>query len=74
MTALTINNRTTTGADGSWGPMRAEHDAHYEFVLEIFGYPVTHIYRSPFPRSSDLLHLRPQTLGKDDAAAGAWFI
>ena len=64
-------HRTTSGADGRWGPMKAEHDAYYEFVLEIPGYPVTHIYRSPFLRSSDLLHLRPQVLGKDDAAAGA---
>ena len=64
-------HRSATGADGRWGPMRAEHDAHYEFVLEVPGYPVTHIYRSPFLRSSDILHLRPQVLGKDDAAAGA---
>jgi pimeloyl-ACP methyl ester carboxylesterase len=61
----------TTGSDGLWGPFQAEPDAYYEFVLEIPGYPATHIYRSPFPRSSDVVHLRPQVLGKDDAAAGA---
>ena len=64
-------HRKTTADDGLWGPFRAELDAHYEFVLDVPGYPVTHIYRSPFPRSSALVHLRPQVLGKDDAAAGA---
>jgi triacylglycerol lipase len=65
-------HRKTTGADGLWGPFRAEADAAYEFVVEAPGYPVTHIYRSPFPRSSSVVHLRPQVLGKDDgAAAGA---
>ena len=61
----------TSGIDGLWGPFQAEPDAYYEFVLEMPGYPATHIYRSPFPRSSDVVHLRPQALGKDDAAAGA---
>jgi hypothetical protein len=32
---------------------------------------VTHIYRSPFPRSSVLVHLRPQQLNKSTGAAGA---
>jgi triacylglycerol lipase len=61
----------TTGADGLWGPFRADSDAFYEFVLEATGYPVTHIYRSPFPRSSAVVHFRPQVLGKDDVDAGA---
>lgn len=59
------------GADGLWGPFRADPEAYYEFVLEVPSYPVTHIYRSPFPRSSAVLHMRPQQLGKDDDAAGA---
>ena len=64
-------HRKTTGGDGLWGPFRADSDAFYEFVLEATGYPVTHIYRSPFPRSSAVVHLRPLVLGKDDGAAGA---
>jgi pimeloyl-ACP methyl ester carboxylesterase len=63
--------RKTTADDGLWGPFRAEPDAHYEFVVEAPAYPVTHIYRTPFPRSSVLVHLRPQLLGKDDDAAGS---
>ena len=64
-------HRKTTGDDGLWGPFQTEPDAYYEFILEVPGYPATHIYRSPFRRSSDVVHLRPQVLGKDDAAAGA---
>jgi triacylglycerol lipase len=64
-------HRKTTSGDGLWGPFRAESDAYYEFVLEVTSYPVTHIYRSPFPRSSAVVHLRPQVLGKDDGADGA---
>lgn len=60
-----------TGGDGLWGPFRADADAYYEFVLEATGYPVTHIYRSPFPRSSTVVHLRPQVLGKDDGGVEA---
>jgi hypothetical protein len=64
-------HRKTTGGDGLWGPFRADPDAYYEFVVEAPGYPVTHIYRSPFPRSSAVVHLRPQLMGKDDEVAGA---
>jgi len=36
------------------------------------GHPVTHIYRSPFPRSSGVVHLRPaRPLAEADRAAGA---
>ena len=64
-------HRKTTADDGLWGPFRADSDAYFEFVVEAPGYPVTHIYRSPFPRSSAVVHLRPQVLGKEDATAGA---
>lgn len=49
----------TTGADGAWGPFNANPDAYYEFVVRVAGQPITHIYRSPFPRGSRVLHLRP---------------
>ena len=63
--------KKTAGADGQWGPFTAAGDAFYEFVIESAGNPITHMYRSPFPRSSTLVHLRPQVLGKDDAGAGS---
>ncbi len=63
--------RKVTGADGSWGPLKAEPKAYYEFVVAVPGFPVTHIYREPFPRSSRYVDLRPLLLTKDDRAAGA---
>lgn len=61
----------TTGDDGRWGPFPAASDACYEFVVEAPGQPITHIYRSAFPRSSSVLHLRPQPLAKGDAEAAS---
>jgi pimeloyl-ACP methyl ester carboxylesterase len=60
----------TTGADGRWGPFTARPDAFYEFVVGAAGYPITHIYRTPFPRSSSYVHLRLQPLppGRKDGA------
>lgn len=61
----------TTAADGLWGPFAAKPDAYYEFVIQAPGHAITHIYRSPFPRSSDLVHLRPADFAKSDANAGS---
>lgn len=63
--------RKVTGADGAWGPLKLEPKGHYEFIVAAPGLPVTHIYRSAFPRSSRYVDLRPQLLAKDDRAAGA---
>jgi pimeloyl-ACP methyl ester carboxylesterase len=60
-----------TGADGLWGPFHAKPDAYYEFVIQVPGHAITHIYRSPFPRSSDIVHLRPADFAKGDATAGS---
>ncbi len=60
-----------TGDDGIWGPFTADPAACYEFVVAAPGYPTTHIYRSPFPRSSTLVHLRPQPFAKGDTDAAA---
>ena len=68
--ALAVH-RKVTGEDGAWGPMVARPDAHYEFVLRMAAQPVTHTYRSPFLRSSDVVHLRPGILGKGDESAAA---
>lgn len=61
----------TTAADGQWGPFRARPDAYYEFVVAASGHPVTHVYRSPFPRSSSVIHLRPANFAKGEPEAGA---
>ena len=61
-----------TGADGRWGPAQVEPSWYLEIVLTSAGSPTTHIYRSPFPRSSDVVHLRAaRPLGPADAGAGA---
>lgn len=64
--------RVTTSRDGRWGPVDVEPEAPLEFVIRAENYPVTHIYRSPFPRSSSIVHLRPaRPLGDADRSAGA---
>ncbi|UQR63822.1 hydrolase [Bradyrhizobium sp. C-145] len=61
-----------TGADGRWGPAQVNPAWSLEFVLASPDAPTTHIYRSPFPRSSDVVHLRPaRPLGPADKDAGA---
>jgi pimeloyl-ACP methyl ester carboxylesterase len=61
----------TTGADGVWGPLATDSATALEFVVAAPDQLVTHIYRSPFPRSFALLNLRPAIAseGKGDAAA-----
>ena len=54
--------KTTVGADGRWGPLRADSKTPLEFVVTASGYAITHIYRSPFPRSSNVVHLRAERL------------
>jgi hypothetical protein len=61
----------TTGADGVWGPATFDAASPLEFVVAAPGAPVTHIYRSPFPRSFDKVDLRPAAPAKDDAGAAA---
>ena len=59
----------TIGADGKWGPVRAQPGVPYEFVVSAPGYASTHIYRSGFPRSSDIVVLRPERIAEADRAA-----
>jgi pimeloyl-ACP methyl ester carboxylesterase len=59
----------TVGTDGVWGPFKARGDATYEFVIQAAGYATTHIYRSAFPRSSALIHMRPERANDADKAA-----
>jgi len=58
--------------DGRWGPAKVDPSWHLEIVLTSAGSTTTHFYRSPFPRSSDIVHLRAaRPLGPADAGAGA---
>jgi pimeloyl-ACP methyl ester carboxylesterase len=61
--------RKTIGNDGHWGPFAADGAATYEFVVAAPGYATTHIYRSPFPRSSDIVSLHPERLADADRDA-----
>jgi hypothetical protein len=62
----------TTADGGRWGPVQIEPSWYLEMVLTVEGSPTTHIYRSPFPRSSDVVHLRPgRALLPADREAGA---
>jgi triacylglycerol lipase len=60
---------TTVAADGQWGPFTAQAGVPYEFVISAPGYATTHIYRSPFPRSSALIHLRAERTADADKDA-----
>lgn len=57
------------GADGRWGPFSAQPGVQYEFVISAPGYSTTHIYRSAFARSSNIVHLRAERLADTDKAA-----
>ena len=59
------------GADGAWGPFGAQPQTAYEFVVSAPGYATTHIYRSPFPRSSTIINLRPDRIAGADKSAAA---
>jgi len=67
-------HRQVTGADGRWGPFTASPTAYYEFVVTAAGYPTTHIYRTPFPRSLRYLQLRLGPVAPADAKAGSLVI
>jgi hypothetical protein len=59
----------TVAADGQWGPLKVQSGAPLEFVISAPGYATTHIYRSGFPRSSNLVHLRPERIADADKDA-----
>ena len=61
----------TVGADGMWGPFAAQPGTPYEFVVAAPGYATTHIYRSPFPRSSTIVHLKAERIAEADREAAA---
>ena len=52
-----------------WGPFTAKAGQPYEFVVSAPGYSTTHIYRSPFPRASSIVHLRAERMAEADKTA-----
>ncbi len=64
-------HRKTTAADGLWGPFSPKAGATLEFVISAPGYATLHIYRSAFPRSSNVLHLRAERIADADKDAGS---
>jgi len=64
-------HRRTTGSDGRWGPFRADGHARYEFVVAAPGYATTHVYHSPYPRSSSVVNLHPERIADADRDAKA---
>jgi hypothetical protein len=63
--------RKTVGADGQWGPFTTSPEARHEFVVTAAGYATTHIYRSPFPRSSNVVGLRLARIADADKTAAS---
>ncbi len=61
--------RQRVDADGRWGPIRTDAMTTLEFVVTAPGYAITHIYRSPFPRSSYLVNLVAQRMAPADMEA-----
>jgi hypothetical protein len=64
-------HRSTIGPEGRWGPLAVAPGATLEFVVAAPGHATTHIYRSPFARSSAVAHLRAERLGAAQAGATA---
>ena len=58
-------------ADGRWGPISTSSNTALEFVVQAPGFALAHVYRSPFPRSSDLVSFRPERVADADKAAAA---
>ncbi len=63
--------QVSTGLDGRWGPFSADPSAYYEFVIAATGYPTVHNYRTPFPRSSSIIHFRLRPVDPKLKEAGA---
>ncbi len=64
-------HRKTTNAEGQYGPFMAKIGASYEFVISAPGYATVHMYRSAFPRSSSVLHIRAERIADADKDAGS---
>jgi triacylglycerol lipase len=66
-----VMHRKKIDSSGLWGPFTAESKTRYEFVITAPGYATTHIYRSPFYRSSSIVHLRAERMVEVDKRAAS---
>lgn len=64
-------HRQSVGADGLWGPLTTTPTTPLEFQLSAPDFAITHIYRAPFARSSNLVHLRAERIAQADRDAPA---
>ena len=64
-------HRKLIASDGAWGPLTTRADATLEFLIAADGYATTHLYRSAFARSSNIVNLRAERLLDADKSAGA---
>ena len=66
-----VRHTKSIAADGRWGPFATDSQVRHEFVIAAPGYATTHVYRSPFPRSSSVVSLRPERVVEAERDAGA---
>jgi triacylglycerol lipase len=64
-----VAHRKFIGDDGAWGPFKANPLATYEIVISASGYANTHVYRSPFARSCNIVNLRAERIPDADKDA-----
>lgn len=62
-------HQQAVGEDGRFGPFAAQAGVFYEFVVRASGYAAVHIYRSPFLRGSNLVHLKASRIADADLPA-----
>ena len=65
----TAMQRKTIAADDAWGPISVQPQTALEFVISAPGYATTHIYRSAFARSSNIVNLRAERMADADKTA-----
>jgi len=58
---------TASGRDGRWGPVMPKSSQFLEIELATAEHGTTHLYYPPFPRSSDIVNIRPVSRKAVDA-------
>ena len=49
----------TTDAGGVWGPVAVQPGWRMEWEVAFPGHPILHLFAGPFPRGTDVFHIRP---------------
>lgn len=52
-------HEVVTDAGGVWGPVPVRPDWRLEFEVAFPGRPILHLFAGPFPRSTEIFHIRP---------------